>query len=78
MPYLLILRIKTAYNMRLKIVLHIKIQFVSFDLMVVNKTDFKRHTRNGHSRPPSATLWCFYTTARMKRRWGGWSTTQQA
>lgn len=29
--------------MCLKIVLHIKIQFVSSDLMVVNKTHFKRH-----------------------------------
>lgn len=28
--------------MRLKIVLHIKLQFVSSDLMVVNKTHFKR------------------------------------
>lgn len=51
--------------MRLKIVLHIKIQFVSSDLMVVNKTHFKRHTRNGHSRLPSATLWSLYTTAGM-------------
>ena len=66
MPYLLILRIKTAYNMRLKIVLHIKIQFVSSDLMVVNKTHFKRHARDGHSRLSSATLWSFYATARMR------------
>ena len=43
--------------MRLRSVLHIKIQFVSSDLMVVNKTNFKRHTRNGHSKLPSATLW---------------------
>lgn len=67
MPYLLILRIKTAYNMRLKIVLHIKIQFVSSDFMVVNKTHFKRHAGNGHSRLPSATSWSFYATAGI---WG--------
>lgn len=65
MPYLLILGIKTAYNMYLKIVLHIKIQFVSSDLMVVNKT----HSRKEHSGLLSATLWSFDLTAGVK----GWS-----
>lgn len=54
--------------MRLKIVLHIKIQFVSSDLMVVNKAHFKRHTGDGHSRLSSATLWSFCTTAGMKAK----------
>lgn len=66
MPYLLILRIKTAYNMHLKIVLHIKIQFVSSDSMAVNNAHLKSHTRNGHSRLPSATLWSVDPTAGMK------------
>lgn len=52
--------------MHLKIVLHIKIQFVSSDLMVVNKTHLKRHARNGHCRLPSATLWSFDPTAGTK------------
>lgn len=54
--------------MRLKIVLHIKIQFVSSDLMVVNKAHFKRHAGDGHSRLSSATLWSFCTTAGMKAK----------
>lgn len=41
MAYLLILRIETAYNMRLKIVLHIKIQFVSSDFLIFNETHFR-------------------------------------
>lgn len=41
MAYLLTLRIKTAYNMRLKIVLHIKIQFVSSDFLIFNETHFR-------------------------------------
>lgn len=66
MPYLLILRIKTAYNMHLKIVLHIKLQFVNSDLMVVNKTHFKRHRTDGHTKFLSATLWSFSPTAGLK------------
>ena len=54
MPYLLILGVKTAYNMHLEIVLHIKIQFVKSDL-IVHKIHFKIYTRDGHSEflPPS-------------------------
>lgn len=59
MAYLLILRIGTAYNMRLKIVLHIKIQFVSSDFLIFNET----HVRNSHSRRFSSTLWSFFIIA---------------
>lgn len=52
--------------MRLKIVLHIKLQFVSSDLMVVNKTHFKRHSTDGHTKFLSATLWSFSPTARFE------------
>lgn len=52
MPYLLILRIKTAYNMHLKIVLHIKMQFVSSDLIRLNSKGTVRRNTVGFPLPP--------------------------
>lgn len=49
--------------MRLKIVLHIKMQFVGSDLMLLNETHLKRQNGNGHGKLPHAPVWSFDGTA---------------